>query len=282
MSDWPWGYSFSFSNCSRIDWLSSSWFSDVASPMDWTNSCWCSPSEIVVEQSDSDKAFFKFCADLGVSPHRPMDPMAPLAMKLAEELLAMRFVCAMVEDRGVQVTTAAKYFSAYQGWHLREHGIKLAGGLKLERLPQMLKGLRRIKGDKPKRVRTPISPKALRAAMDKLLPKTVPWCANLRAAIAAAFQGLMRSEEYLAKDHNMIRAAGRPTSTASTSAPASSSAARGRRAPARRTSPPSPPSSTRWRTTRWGRSSPHVAEASLPTASGSSPSVTEACVPPPD
>lgn len=109
----------------------------------------------------------------------------------------MRFVCSLVEDRGVAPPTAAKYFSETQGWHAREWGVKLAGGLKMERLPQMLKGLRRIVGDKPKIIRIPISPDKLQMAMDKLLDPNNPRHANLRTAIAVAFQGLLRSAEYI-------------------------------------------------------------------------------------
>ena len=77
------------------------------------------------------RSWFAFCRDLGYTPERPMDPLAPLYAKLEEEVLAMRFVCALVQVRGVAVKTAAKYFSAVQGWHARECGVKLAGGLKL-------------------------------------------------------------------------------------------------------------------------------------------------------
>ena len=75
------------------------------------------------------RAWFSFCEDvMGVSPHRPMDPMmAPLWEKLEEEWLGMQFVCALVRDRGITPTSAGQYFSSFQGWHAREHGVKLAG-----------------------------------------------------------------------------------------------------------------------------------------------------------
>ena len=53
--------------------------------------------------------------------------------------------------------SASNYFSAVQGWHAREHGVKLAGGIKLERLPQLLKGLRRKHGDPARKLRRGIS-----------------------------------------------------------------------------------------------------------------------------
>jgi hypothetical protein len=115
---------------------------------------------------------------------------------LEEEWIAMRFVCALVKIRGVLPKTAACYFSNVQGWHSREHGVKLAGGLKLGRLPEMLKGLRRMVGDKPRKVRRAISPQMLRKAFDKFLDPRDPFHANIRAALACALQGLLRSQEF--------------------------------------------------------------------------------------
>ena len=143
------------------------------------------------------RAWFSFCEDtMGTPAERPMDPNEPLWVRLEEEWLAMRFVYALVEERGVSAETARQYFSSVQGWHAREHGIKLAGGLKLERLPQMLKGLKRIVGEQPRAVRRGIAPQALRKAMDMLLDPNVPAHANVRAALATALQGLLRSAEF--------------------------------------------------------------------------------------
>ena len=143
------------------------------------------------------KAWFSFCEDtMGTQAERPLDPNEPLWVKLEEEWLAMRFVIALVEERGVSPETARQYFSSVQGWHAREHGIKLAGGLKLERLPQMLKGLRRIIGEAPRAVRRGIAPQALKKAMDLVLDPSVPAHANMRAALATALQGLLRSAEF--------------------------------------------------------------------------------------
>ena len=86
-----------------------------------------------------------------------------------------------------------------KGWHAHEHGIKLAAGMKLERLPHMLKGLRRIIGDKPARIRRGMAPQMLKRAMDLLLNPADPLHANIRAALAVALQGLLRSQEYALK-----------------------------------------------------------------------------------
>ena len=156
------------------------------------------------------KAWVAFCTDImGTSPDRPMDPLTTsLWDKLEDEWLAMRFVCALVEDRGISPRSAASYFSSVQGWHAREHGVKLCGGLKLERLPQMLKGLRRVIGDAPKQMRRGVAPQALKKAMDMLLDPSDAHDANIRAALATALQGLLRSGEYTSSDgsvtHNSL------------------------------------------------------------------------------
>ena len=62
------------------------------------------------------RAWFSFNEDERSSPHRPMDPNMPLMLKLHEEWRIMRFVCALVQERGVAVTTASQYFSQVQGW----------------------------------------------------------------------------------------------------------------------------------------------------------------------
>ena len=146
------------------------------------------------------RAWFAFCLDvLGISPERPIDPNEPLYVRLEEEWLAMRFICALVEERGVLPETAAKYFSQVQGWHAREFGVKIAGGLKLERLPQMVKGLRRMTPREPKPIRRGISPQQLNQAMQRCLRKDDALQANARAACSTALQGLLRSAEYCGK-----------------------------------------------------------------------------------
>ena len=147
------------------------------------------------------RAWYSFCEDImGVPADRPMDPLTtPLWEKLEDEWLAMRFVCALVQDRGISPSSAYQYFSAVQGWHSRKHGVKLCGGLKLERLPQMLKGLKRITGEAPRAVRRGISPKKLKLGMDMLLSRDDPAHANIRAALSVAFSGLLRSAEFSEK-----------------------------------------------------------------------------------
>jgi hypothetical protein len=138
----------------------------------------------------------KFCAQENTPHDRPIDPSSPLWVKLEEEMLAMQFCCALVQDRGVAPDTAACYFGQVQGWHSKEHGIKLAAGMKLARLPAMLKGLRRVLGANSRAVRRGVAPAALKRGMDAILDRGIPAHANIRAALALALQGLLRSAEY--------------------------------------------------------------------------------------
>ena len=145
-------------------------------------------------------AWKAFCRDvMCTTPHRPLDPNCPLVVKLEEEWMFMRFACALVETRDITWATLRGYCYAVQGWHAHEHGIKLAAGLKMERLPAMLKGIRRLLGDKPTRIRRGIAPQMLKEAMDKCLDPRNPLHANVRAALAMALQGLLRSAEYCLK-----------------------------------------------------------------------------------
>ena len=93
-----------------------------------------------------------FCLVEGLTPNRSLDPNSSLQQKLLEEQLCMRFCAALVEDRNLKPSTIATYFGQLQGWHSKEHGIKLCAGLKLNRLPAMIKGLRRILGDTPQAI----------------------------------------------------------------------------------------------------------------------------------
>ena len=137
-----------------------------------------------------------FCAAEGTCTGRPLDPNSPLRVKLEEEWLCMRFVAALVQDGGVLPNTAAGYFGQVQGWHAKEHGVKLAAGMKLSRLPAMLKGLRRVVGEGGRAVRRGIAPQALRRAMDLCLDPSDIEHANIRAALTLALQGLLRGAEY--------------------------------------------------------------------------------------
>ena len=137
-----------------------------------------------------------FCASEGIAFARALETYAPLRLKLQEEWLCMRFIASLVETGSVSPSSAATYFGQVQGWHAKEYGVKLAAGMKLNRLPQMLKGLRRTMGDDSRRVRRGVSPQDLKRAMDKCLDPSNIVHANIRAAVSLAFQGLLRGAEF--------------------------------------------------------------------------------------
>lgn len=137
-----------------------------------------------------------FCAAEGTVPGRPIDQSAPLVAKLEEEWLCMRFVASLVQEGGVLPGTAAGYFGQVQGWHAKEYGIKLAAGMKLSRLPAMLKGLKKTIGEAGRLVRRGMAPQALRRAMDLVLDPRDVEHANIRAALALGLQGLLRGAEF--------------------------------------------------------------------------------------
>jgi hypothetical protein len=136
------------------------------------------------------RAWHMFCHAENISPNRALDPNSCLEAKLMEEQLCMRFCAALVQDRGVQPSTVQTYFGQLQGWHSKANGVRLCAGLRLSRLPAMVKGLKRIFGGQPREVRRGIAPQALRRAFDKLLDPNNPGHANIRAALALALQGI--------------------------------------------------------------------------------------------
>lgn len=143
------------------------------------------------------KSWVSFCSDvMGTSPDCPMDPMTPLFRKLEDEWLAMQYCCALVQWRGISPRSAGQYFSTVQGVHSREHGVRLCGGLKLERLPQMLKGLRRVVGEKPRKVRRGVTARIrirmLARGMEAIgLDPCNKLHANIRAALVDAWSRLL-------------------------------------------------------------------------------------------
>ena len=155
-----------------------------------------SADESMGEDTTGVCAWKQYCAKHNVSPVMCMEPNAPLEWKLKMELFCMRFICSIVEERMIAVDTASNYFGHVQGWASKKSGIKLCGGLTLSRLPAMLKGLKRILGQPARKVRRGIPAQKLKEGMDLILDPDNPLHANMRAALATAFQDLLRSAEY--------------------------------------------------------------------------------------
>ena len=68
-------------------------------------------------------AWKKFNAKNGRAALRPIDPRAPLWVKLEEEKWAMRFIAELIDARAIAPNTARTYFSEASGWHRRRTGI---------------------------------------------------------------------------------------------------------------------------------------------------------------
>ena len=133
---------------------------------------------------------------LGSGPGRVLDVLAPLQEKLDEELILMEYACWLVKVRGVAPATARQYVSTVQSWHEREHGVRLAGGLSMARLPAMLKGMENAeRGKRPRRTRRGLQPRKLAKAMRRCLNGGSKLEANWVAGLAVGFCGLLRGKE---------------------------------------------------------------------------------------
>ena len=103
----------------------------------------------------------RFCEEQRTPYQRVLDPSAPLFARLCEEWHVMRFAAYLVERLKVAPGTAASYVGSVQGWHLRECGVKLCGGVRLERLAVMLRGLRQLHPAGGRKVRRGVPPQLL-------------------------------------------------------------------------------------------------------------------------
>ena len=147
------------------------------------------------ENSTGVRAYKAFCVRHRRAILRPIDPNAPLWVKLSEELWAMRFISELVDDRMIAVDTARSYFGAASRWHLRKTGIGFAAGVCMKRLGEMVKGLKKLRDGPPPMLRHGITPEQLRSGMDIVFPPTSPENVNVRAMLATMLQGLMRGRE---------------------------------------------------------------------------------------
>lgn len=147
------------------------------------------------ENSTGVRAWKEFCARRGFQYLRPVDPRAPLWVKLAEEQLGMRFISSLIDDRSVAVSTARGYYGAANAWHLRQTGICFAAGMDTKRLTEMVKGLKKLLDDPPEQLRRGISPETLRVGMDQVFPPTSRYNVNVRAMLATMLQALLRGRE---------------------------------------------------------------------------------------
>lgn len=142
-----------------------------------------------------------FCSRLKLAAIRILDPNSPLAERLGEEVIAMRFAWWLVDQVGIAVNSASQYVSTVQGWHSRWYGVKLGGNLEFQRLPQLFTGLgfTHPNAGRPKLERHGVRPDWLRRGIDLCLggdsSDQTPLEANLAAMLEVCFAGLLRSCE---------------------------------------------------------------------------------------
>ena len=137
---------------------------------------------------------------LNMAPIQHLERDAPVALKLEAEMRLMNFIVWLVSckpcGRYISPESARKYVGQVIAWMQRVHTAHFAGGLELSRLRDLVKGMRREMGERPKRVRWGVRTQQLREAMDKCLPRKSSVAAQgWRAALALAFCLLLRGGE---------------------------------------------------------------------------------------
>jgi len=137
---------------------------------------------------------------LNTAPIQHLERDAPIALRLEAETRLMNFVVWLVSckptGRYISAESARKYVGEVVMWMRRVHSAEFAGGLELHRLQDLVKGMRRELGERPKRVRWGVRTQQLREAMDKSLPQRSSVQAQAwRAALALAFCMLLRGGE---------------------------------------------------------------------------------------
>ena len=140
----------------------------------------------------------RFCGEAAADGSwvRALEADATRAERLDEEYLVMRYAAWLVVERGVQPKTAEGYVSTVQAWHARRFGCRLAGGMQLNRVKGLIKGMVASQGGtKPKKKRLGFKPRVMAELMAKLLGGTSALEANWRACCAVGFCGLLRGAE---------------------------------------------------------------------------------------
>ena len=149
--------------------------------------------------------WIRFCVEgRCISPLQHVERDAPHSSKLESEVLFMDFALWLYFEkpsgRSISVNSISKYISQVHAYLEREHGCLATGGMDRVRLRAMLKGLRRVFGQPPKRPRCGVRTQDLARAMSESLgggsPPELMWCALL----AVGFCGLLRGAELAVLD----------------------------------------------------------------------------------
>ena len=148
----------------------------------------------------------RWCVGRGDSILRPLDPLlTSLDVKRGELMRIARFAAFLVKVQGVSAITAKGYISTVNAWHLRRTFVGLAAGFPLSISSEFLKGWARTHA--PPRgvfIRIGITPQHLAKGMDLVLGPRLSCGAanqNVRACLASAFAGLLRTCEVCFQDN---------------------------------------------------------------------------------
>ena len=137
---------------------------------------------------------------LGLPPIQHLASSATTAEKLEAEMRLMNFVVWLVtcmpSGRTISIDSARKYVGQVISCMRRVHSSDFAGDLQLKNLKDMMRGMRRELGERPKRVRWGCRTQQLREALDRCLPRGSSRVNQMwRAALTVAFCGLLRGGE---------------------------------------------------------------------------------------
>ena len=137
---------------------------------------------------------------VGLPPIQHLAGSATTAEKLEAEMRLMNFVVWLVtckpSGRHISVDSARKYVGQVLTWMRRVHSSDFAGDLQLKNLKDLIRGMRRELGERPRRVRWGCRTQQLRDALDRCLPRGSSRVNQMwRAALTVAFCGLLRGGE---------------------------------------------------------------------------------------
>ena len=149
--------------------------------------------------------WFRYCTSgRNISPLQHVERDAPHADKLEAEVLFMDFTLWLYFEkpsgRALSVASISKYISQIHAYLEREHGCLATGGMDRVRLRALIKGLRRVYGQPPKRLRYGVRTQDLARAMAESLGGGSPLELMWRALLSVGFCGLMRGAELAVLD----------------------------------------------------------------------------------
>ena len=147
----------------------------------------------------------RWCVGRGDAVLRPLDPLlTPLATKKRELMRIAHFAAFLVRVQGVSAKTAKAYISTVNAWHLRRAFVGIAAGAHLSISSAFLTGWARSHAP-PRGVflRIGIAPQHLAKGLDIVFGQRSSCGAanqNIRACLASAFAGLLRTCEICFQD----------------------------------------------------------------------------------